>query len=102
MDMVQALDGWQECVPVKEYSRKEQCFLGYRAEDELPVKQRPCMMPACRRFANVYSYVRILWSMEEKRPNESDWPIQLRANLTNHLQERLLGFGRGLQRVEKR
>ena len=36
------------------------------------------LLPACRRFANLYGYVRILRSTAEKWDNELDWLTNLR------------------------
>ena len=39
------------------------------------------IIPACRRFANLYGYVRVLRSVEEKWNNEPEWLVSLRENL---------------------
>lgn len=46
------------------------------------------LLPIFRRYANLYGYVRILRSMEEKWDNEPDWMINLRIKLKNLLDRR--------------
>lgn len=93
MDIEQALDSLQDEVSSESYSQKEQCFLdGYKTEftisDDLSM-----LLPACRRFANLYGYVRILRSIKEEWPNEPEWCIKLRAKLKRALEGNSAGFG---------
>jgi len=46
------------------------------------------LLPVFRRYVNLYGYVRILRSVEEKWNNEPDWMINLRIKLENLLKKR--------------
>ena len=58
-------DCLQDCIPPEMIQQKKQCFLdGYRTEFEIS-EDMMLIIPACRRFANLYGYVRVLRSVEE-------------------------------------
>ncbi|BBI36442.1 phosphotransferase enzyme family protein [Cohnella abietis] len=101
MDIEQALDSLKDCIPSELFSQKEQCFMdGYRSE--YPVSDNfPAIIPACRRFANLYGYTRSLRSISEKWANEPDWMIGLRGKLTKSMKESSLCFGSEIQEETK-
>ncbi|MED3550760.1 phosphotransferase enzyme family protein [Cytobacillus praedii] len=93
MDIVQALDSMQDCIPIELFQQKKQCFMdGYRTEYEVP-EDMLSLIPACRRFANLYGYVRVLRSIEEKWENEPEWLVSLRAELIKGMKEESSWFG---------
>ena len=51
------------------------------------------LLPVFRRYANLYGYIRILRSVEEKWNNEPDWMIDLRITLENSLNNQKKSFG---------
>lgn len=94
MDIEQALDSLQDCIPTETFEQKKQCFMdGYRSEFEIPTGMMS-LIPACRRFANLYGYVRVLRSIEEKWEHEPEWLVSLRANLTEGMKDESSCFGR--------
>ncbi|BBH20061.1 hypothetical protein Back11_14060 [Paenibacillus baekrokdamisoli] len=93
MDIEQSLDSLQGDVPVEMFSHKKQCFMeGYLTEYDCS-DDSLSIVPACRRFANLYGYTRILRSISEQWANEPDWLIQLRGRLTRHLEDKTSCFG---------
>lgn len=54
------------------------------------------LMPACRRFAHLYGYVRVLRSVAEKWSNEPDWMRELREDSKESLAEDASSFGKKL------
>ncbi|WP_313799246.1 phosphotransferase [Cytobacillus sp.] len=93
MDIVRALDSMQDCIPAEMFQQKKQCFMdGYRTEYELS-EDMLSIEPACRRFANLYGYVRVLRSIEEKWENEPDWLVSLREELIKGMKEESSWFG---------
>lgn len=93
MDIVQALDSMQDCIPTEMFQQKKQCFMdGYRTEYELS-EDMLSLIPACRRFANLYGYVRVLRSIEEKWENEPEWLVSLREELIKGMEEESSWFG---------
>ncbi|WP_460578377.1 phosphotransferase enzyme family protein [Gracilibacillus alcaliphilus] len=78
MDIEQALDNLQDCLLPNVYHQKKQLFLdGYRTEFAIP-DDMMSLMPACRRFARLYGYVRILRSVKEQWEHEPQWLVELR------------------------
>lgn len=74
--------------------QKKQLFLnGYRSKagesDELE-----SMFPACRRFANLYGYVRVFRSTAEHWLHEPEWMSGLRARLSRKMTEQAEQFGK--------
>lgn len=93
MDIEQALDSLQDCILPEMFQQKKQCFMdGYRTEYDIS-DDMMSLIPACRRFANLYGYVRVLKSAEEKWDNEPQWLVSLRENLTKHMKNDSLCFG---------
>lgn len=94
MDIEQALDSLQDCIPSEFYQEKKQCFMdGYLTEYELS-KDYEYLLPACRRFAKLYGYVRILRSIEEQWDHEPEWLSNLRGKLIKSLEEDSISFGK--------
>lgn len=93
MDIEQALDSIKEALVPTSYAQARETFLnGYKSEypidDELL-----SLMPAFRRFANLYSYTRILRASAEKLDNEPKWLSDLRIKLANAMKNKSAGFG---------
>lgn len=96
MDIEQALDSLQDYIPPEAFAHKKQCFLdGYLTEYELSTDFEE-MIPACRRFANLYGYARTLRSMSEKWDHEPEWLTNLRERLYAGLQRKVVSFGKEL------
>lgn len=96
MDFEQALHSLQDDIPREQFSHKKQCFLdGYVTEYEI-TDDIDALMPACRRFAQLYGYVRVLRSAAEKWSNEPDWLLNLREKLTEYMAEDASSFGKKL------
>ncbi|WP_373231080.1 phosphotransferase enzyme family protein [Cohnella sp.] len=94
MDIEQALDSLQDYFSSEIFNHKRQCFMdGYLTEYDIP-NDFEVILPACRRFANLYGYVRILRSIADKWDNEPDWLINLREKLTKGLQGESICFGK--------
>lgn len=92
MDIEQALDSLQEAVSPEELDHKKQCFLdGYASRYQLP-GDSPSMV-ACRRFADLYGYARILRSSGEKWGHEPEWLTGLRSRLEVHMKAKASRFG---------
>jgi Ser/Thr protein kinase RdoA (MazF antagonist) len=96
MDIEQALDSLQDYIPAEMFNHKKQCFMdGYLTEYDIS-NDFEDILPACRRFANLYGYARILRSIAEKWDNEPDWLTNLRAKLSKGLEGDSILFGREL------
>jgi Ser/Thr protein kinase RdoA (MazF antagonist) len=96
MDIEKAIDSLQDYIPAETFNHKKQCFMdGYLTEYDVSYDLED-LLPACRRFANLYGYVRILRSIAEKWDNEPDWQTNLRGKLTKRLQEYSIRFGKEL------
>jgi Ser/Thr protein kinase RdoA (MazF antagonist) len=93
MDIEQALDSLHDYIPDDLFSRKKQCFLdGYLTEYDLS-DDDASILPACRRFANLYGYALIVRSIAEEWTNEPEWLVQLRERLAGGLKEKASYFG---------
>ncbi|QOV11448.1 phosphotransferase enzyme family protein [Viridibacillus arvi] len=93
MDIEQALDSLQDCISAEMFQQKKQCFMdGYRTEYELS-DDMMSLLPACRRFANLYGYVRILRSVEKRWENEPEWLVSLREKLIKAMKNKSSSFG---------
>ncbi|MEW9697574.1 hypothetical protein [Paenibacillus sp. SI8] len=80
-------------MPSDIFNQKKQCFLnGYLTEYAIS-EDFSAIMPACRRFANLYGYIRCLRSMSEKWANEPEWLINLREMIIKSMDEESLCFG---------
>lgn len=92
VDIEQSLDSLLEEIAPEEQEAKRQCFMeGYRSSYSLP-EEGPSL-EACRRFANLYGYVRILRSTAERWEHEPDWLIGLRERLGNMMKGEASRFG---------
>jgi Ser/Thr protein kinase RdoA (MazF antagonist) len=96
MDIEQALESLREEISPEDFEQKKQCFMdGYRAEYELSVNME-AMRSACRRFASLYGYARVLRAAAEKWDNEPEWMTGLRERLAEGLGEDSVSFGKPL------
>ncbi len=96
MDIEQALNSLQDYIPSESFNHKKQCFMdGYLTEYDISYDLED-ILPACRRFANLYGYVRTQRSIREKWDNEPDWLTNLREKLTKCLKEDSICFGKNL------
>ena len=85
LDMEQSLDSLKEDMPEEQVEPSVKEFIkGYRSEYDISDEMLK-LLPLFRRYANLYGYVRILHSVEEKWNNEPDWMINLRIKLENLL-----------------
>lgn len=97
MDIEQALDSLKDCMPDESYDQKKQCFLeGYNSEFAL-AEDFESMLPACRRFANLYGYTRTLRSIAERWDNEPEWLARLRERLVRSTDEKAGCFDTDIQ-----
>ncbi|MFM9280788.1 phosphotransferase enzyme family protein [Paenibacillus jiagnxiensis] len=95
MDIVQALDSLEDCIPADIFELRKKCFMdGYLTEHDDVSADYEHILPACRRFANLYGYARILRSTTEKWENEPDWLTNLRKKLENSLERKSAFFGK--------
>ncbi|OXM16229.1 phosphotransferase enzyme family protein [Paenibacillus herberti] len=93
MDIGKAFESLQDGIAVEAFEVKKQCFLeGYLTEFEISYDLDE-LLPACRRFANLYGYARMLSSIKEKWTNEPEWLANLRARLENSLRQNSSCFG---------
>jgi len=93
MDVEQALDSLQDYIPSEYFEHKKQCFMdGYLMEYHIS-EEFSSIMPACRRFANLYGYTRILRSSVEQWNHEPEWLISLRGKLNHAMINKSSDFG---------
>lgn len=79
LDLEQALDALLENIPADRKSDAKSAFLrGYQSVKMLEPDYDE-KLKLMRRFCNLYSYARIIRSVDEKHPNEPDWMTDLRA-----------------------
>ncbi|MGN7416000.1 phosphotransferase enzyme family protein [Paenibacillus sp. SAF-068] len=93
MDVERSLDSLREEIKPEQWQQKKQLFLnGYWSEagERYDLES---MFPACRRFANLYGYVRVLRSAADQWLYEPEWMSGLRARLERKLSERAEQFG---------
>lgn len=96
MDVEKALESVREEVPQAEFDQKKQCFMnGYRTEHELSGDAEH-IVAACKRFACLYGYARVLRAAAEKWENEPEWLTGLRGRLAEGLEEDAALFGEPL------
>lgn len=92
-DIVQALESLKEELPESAHENAARCFLaGYRSEkaiDETLLSQSPLF----QRYANLYSYTRILRAVSEQLDAEPDWMTGLRKHLDDLLNNKKHLFG---------
>lgn len=93
MDVEQSLDSLQEEIQPEQWEQKKQTFMqGYWAEAGDTYDMEP-MFPACRRFANLYGYVRVLRSGAEQWAHEPEWMSGLRVRLDKAMAAKAKHFG---------
>ncbi|KGP81412.1 MULTISPECIES: phosphotransferase enzyme family protein [unclassified Paenibacillus] len=93
MDVEQSLDSLQEEIQPEQWEQKKQAFMqGYWAEagDTYDMES---MFHACRRFANLYGYVRVLRSGAEQWAHEPEWMSGLRVRLDKAMAAKAKHFG---------
>lgn len=96
MDIEQALNSLQDCIPPEISNQKKEYFMdGYSTEYGIPSDLEE-ILPACRRFADLYGYVRTLRSIAEKWDHEPEWLTDLREELEEGLEEESINFGKEL------
>jgi Ser/Thr protein kinase RdoA (MazF antagonist) len=92
LDIEQSLDSIKEAIPEEQIESAVNEFIkGYRLEYAISDEMLK-LLPIFRRYVNLYGYVRILRSVEEKWNNEPDWMINLRIKLDNLLYKRKSNF----------
>jgi len=93
MDIEQTLDSIKEAMGPTRYAWGRECFLnGYK--NEYPIDDEMLsLLPAFRRFADLYSYTRILRASAEKWSNEPKWLADLRVKLDISMKRKLANFG---------
>lgn len=85
LDIEQSLDSMKENIPEEQVeSAVNQFIKGYRSEYMISDDMLK-MLPVFRRYVNLYSYVRVLRSINEKWNNEPEWMVNLRIRLENVL-----------------
>ena len=88
LDIEQSLDSIKEDMPEEQVESSVNEFIkGYRLEYAISDEMLE-LLPIFRRYVNLYGYVRILRSVEEKWDNEPDWMIDLRIKLEDLLNKR--------------
>lgn len=93
MDIEQALDSLKESISPEIFPLKKQCFMdGYRSKYDIS-DDMMSLIPACRRFANLYGYVRILLSIKEMWDHEPQWVTSLRKRLAKSMKDKSACFG---------
>ncbi|UQZ35992.1 hypothetical protein C2I18_22135 [Paenibacillus sp. PK3_47] len=94
-DIGQALDSLLEDVATDEQEVMKSSFLeGYRSKYTL--SETGPSPEACRRFANLYGYARIIRSTAERWEHEPEWLAGLRVRLEHAMKEKASGFGEPL------
>lgn len=94
MDIEQALASLKEDMPEEQIdSSLNQFIKGYRSEHDIS-DEMLTLLPAFRRYADLYGYVRVLRSVEEKWDNEPEWMVDLRLRLENSLNNRKCAFAK--------
>jgi Ser/Thr protein kinase RdoA (MazF antagonist) len=92
MDIDQSLDTMKDDMPEKQVdSAVNQFIKGYRSEHDISDDMLE-LLPYFRRYADLYSYVRVLRSINEKWNNEPEWLVKLRSRLENVISRRKRTF----------
>jgi Ser/Thr protein kinase RdoA (MazF antagonist) len=90
MDVDQAVDGLREEAGDERAVTAEACFLeGYRSVRTLTLWDQRSWF---RRFANLYTYARCMYSSYERLENEPEWMVGLRAYLGEKMERNRAGF----------
>ena len=93
MDINQSLASIDEYAShLKQQEAKLAFINGYTKEKRFLIDDLD-HIPACKRFANLYSYTRILDSISESWKNEPEWLVNLRKKLVNALNYKSKKFG---------
>jgi Ser/Thr protein kinase RdoA (MazF antagonist) len=93
MDIEQSLDSIkQEIEPAKHEEAGKWFIKGYRSEYSV-TDDILSLLPAFRRFANLYGYTRILRASAEEWKVEPKWLVDLRTKLNNSMKVRSANFG---------
>ncbi|WP_406686601.1 phosphotransferase enzyme family protein [Rossellomorea vietnamensis] len=96
MDIERTLDSLQDCILPELFQEKKECFLdGYRTEFEIQ-DEMMALLPAFKRFADLYGYVRILKSTEDQWNHEPEWLVGLRGRLMEAMKNKSRYFGMDL------
>ena len=83
MDIEQSLDSIKEDISKEQVESAINQFInGYRSEYDFSDDMIK-LLPVFRRYSDLYGYVRVLRSVEEKWDNEPDWMVNLRIKLEN-------------------
>lgn len=94
MDIEQSLDSIKEDMPKEQVESAINQFInGYRSEYDFSDDMLK-LLPFFRRYADLYGYVRVLRSVEEKWDNEPDWMVNLRIKLENLINSRKGDFAK--------
>jgi Ser/Thr protein kinase RdoA (MazF antagonist) len=92
MDIEQALDSIKDDMSEDQVEPAINQFIkGYRSEYTISDDILK-LLPIFRRYADLYGYVRVLRSIEEKWNNEPKWMVDLRTRLENLLNRRKCYF----------
>lgn len=93
MDIEQTLDSIRNELPEERAGKVPGKFLeGYCSEYNIS-EDMTKLFPVFRRFADLYGYVRVLRSIQEKWDNEPEWLVALRMKLNDILKKRGSKFG---------
>lgn len=94
MDIEQTLDSLKENISEEQLEASINHFIdGYRSEYNLSLDMLT-LLPLFRRYGDLYGYVRLLYSIEEKWNNEPEWMVKLRGRLENLVNRRKGNFGK--------
>lgn len=92
-DIEQTLDSIKKETDPMRYEHVKGCFLsGYRSEYSV-TDEMLSLQPIFRRFANLYSYTRVLRSSVEIWENEPEWLVDLRVKLDSFMKDESIYFG---------
>lgn len=93
-DIEQSIDSIKNDMPEEQIESSVNQFIkGYRTEYNIS-EDMLILLPIFRRYANLYGYVRVLRSIEEKWCNEPEWMVNLRFHLENLLNRRKCDFAK--------
>lgn len=93
-DIEQSLDSIKDDMPEEQVEPATNQFIkGYRTEYDVSDDMLK-LLPIFRRYINLYGYVRVLRSIEEKWNNEPEWMVNLRIKLGNSLTRRKYTFSK--------
>ncbi|MEW8955279.1 phosphotransferase enzyme family protein [Clostridium sp.] len=93
MDVVQAIESIKDTIEEEHVdSFLEKFISGYSTEYDIP-DDMINLFPIFRRYADLYSYVRVIHSLRDKWNNEPKWMVTLRIRLNNFLSKAKNNFG---------